>query len=133
MPDLIYKPESHKIIGAAIEVHKTLGNGFLEAVYQEALAIEFELQTISYEKEKQLRIKYKDQILEKYYIADFVCYDKIIVECKALKGLLPEHESQILNYLYATNIKLGLLINFGRNKVEVKRVANLDGLIKASP
>ena len=130
---MIYQSESHAIIGAAIEVHKTLGNGFLEPVYQEALALEFEMQNLPYEKEKQLHIKYKDRYLEKYYMVDFVCYDKIIVECKAVKGLLPEHESQVLNYLYATNIQLGLLINFGQNKVEIKRVANLDGLIKVSP
>ena len=130
MPDLIYKQESHQIIGAAIEVHKTLGNGFLEPVYPETLAIEFEMQNIPYAKEKQLRIRYKDQYLKKYYMADFVCYDKIIVECKALSGLLPEHESQVLNYLYATDFKLGLLFNFGQYQIGIKRVANLDGKMR---
>jgi len=114
-------------------VNKSLGNGFLEPVYQEALAFEFELQEIPYVKEKQLKIKYKDTYLQKYYMADFICYDTIIVECKALKGLLPEHEAQVLNYLYATEIKLGLLINFGARQVEVKRMANLDGKIKTLP
>ena len=77
MTELIYRQESHKIIGAAIEVHKTLGNGFLEPVYQEALAIEFERKGIPFIKEKQLQIQYKDVYLSKYYSADFVCYDKI--------------------------------------------------------
>ena len=122
MPDLIYKQESHQIIGAAIEVHKTLGNGFLEPVYQETLAIEFEMQNIPYAKEKQLRIRYKDQYLKKYYMADFVCYDMILIELKAVKCLLPEHESQVLNYLNATGYRLGLLINFGTSRVEVKRI-----------
>lgn len=120
--DLLFENESHKIIGAAIEVHKTLGNGFLEPVYQEALAIEFENQAIPFQKEKQLRIKYKDTVLDKFYMADFVCYDKIIIECKALKQLLPEHESQVLNYLNATGFRLGLLLNFGTTKVVVKRI-----------
>ena len=124
MVDLIYKEESHRIIGAAIEVHKTLGNGFLEPIYQEALAIEFEKHNIPYEKEKQLRIKYKDVYLNKFYVADFICYDKIIMECKALNKLLPEHESQVINYLNATGYRLGLLINFGRPKIEIKRIAN---------
>ena len=80
MIDLIYRNESHKIFGAAIEVHKTLGNGFLEPVYQESLAIEFEMQGILFDKERQLRIRYKNEYLTKYYQADFICYDKIIVE-----------------------------------------------------
>jgi len=128
--DLIYKPESHQIIGAAIEVHRTLGNGFLEQVYQEALSIEFEKQGIPFEKEKQIRIQYKDSFLEKAYIADFVCYDKIILECKAVGHLLPEHESQVINYLYATGFQLGLLINFGKYQIEIKRIANIDGKMK---
>ncbi len=124
LTELIYKEESHKIIGSAIEVHKTLGNGFLEPVYQEALAVEFEKKGIPFEKEKQLRIKYKDVYLTKYYSADFICYDKIIIECKALKGLLPEHESQVINYLNATGFRLGILINFGGMKTEFKRFAH---------
>jgi len=100
MPELLYKEKTHKIIGATIEVHKTLGHGFLEPIYQEALAYEFNLSRIPYEKEKPLKIYYKDIILEKSYIADFVCYDKIIVECKAVEKLISEHESQVLNYLH---------------------------------
>ena len=124
MADLIYKDESYNIIGAAIEVHRTLGHGFLEPVYQEALAYEFNLSKIPYEKEKKLQIHYKDIILEKVYVADFVCYDKIIVECKAIEKLLSEHESQVINYLNATGFKLGLLINFGQSEIEVKRLVH---------
>ena len=124
MTDLIYREESYNIIGAAIEVHKTLGHGFLEPVYQEALAYEFNLGKIPCEKEKELHIHYKDIILEKLYVADFVCYGKIIVECKAIKELLPEHESQVINYLNATGFKLGLLINFGQSEIEIKRIVH---------
>mgnify|MGYP001023607938 CR=1 FL=1 len=122
MDKLIYKVESYKIIGACIEVHKTLGCGFLEPVYQEALAIEFQKNSIPFEKEKILSIIYKDIELEKKYIADFICYDKIIVELKALSTLSSEHESQVLNYLKATGFKLGILVNFGEKSLIYKRM-----------
>ena len=105
-----------------MEVHKTLGCGFLEPVYQEALSIEFNKQHIPYEKERVLSINYKDIELEKKYIADFVCFDKIIVELKALSSLNSEHESQVLNYLKATNYKLGILVNFGEKSLTYKRM-----------
>ncbi len=122
MVDLIYKEECFKIVGAFFEVHKTLGCGFLEPVYQEALAIEFQEQHIPYQKEKVLSIVYKDIELEKRYIADFICYDKIIIELKALSSLTSEHESQVLNYLKATGFKLGLLVNFGEKSLKYKRM-----------
>ncbi len=103
-------------------VHKTLGCGFLEPVYQEALSIEFKRQNIPYEKEKILTIFYKGIELEKKYIADFVCFGKIIVELKALSSLTSEHEAQILNYLKATGLKLGLLVNFGEKSLKYKRM-----------
>ncbi len=111
MSELILAEETFKIIGACMEVHKTLGNGFLEAVYQEALAKEFGLQGIPFEREKRIAISYKGDILNKQYVADFVCFDKIIIELKALSALSSEHESQLLNYLKATGCKVGLLIN----------------------
>jgi GxxExxY protein len=120
--DFIYADETYKIIGAGMTVHNELGRGFLEAVYQEALAKEFALQDISYEKEKHIQIFYKGQELSKYYIADFVCYDKIIVEIKAVSSLLPEHTAQVLNYLKATKQKIGLLLNFGASKLEYERL-----------
>ena len=120
--DLIYKNEVYQIIGAAIEVHKELGCGFLEAVYQEALELEFQLQNIPYRREPKLNIFYKEQLLNKYYEADFICFDKIIIELKALSGLTSEHESQLLNYLKATKLKVGLLVNFGQQSLEYKRM-----------
>lgn len=120
--EILYKEESYEIIGACMEVHKVLGPGFLEPVYQEALSCELRSRNIPYEKEKVLRIIYKGMTLEKGYVADFVCYDKIIVELKAVKELTMEHESQVLNYLKATGYKLGLLVNFGGRSLEYKRL-----------
>lgn len=120
--DLIYKTEAYKIIGAAMEVHKELGPGFLEAVYQEALEIELHKQKIPYEREKLMNIFYRGIKLKKRYAADYVCYDKIIVEVKALSALSSDHESQILNYLKTTSLKLGLLINFGTKSLQYKRL-----------
>lgn len=122
MSKLLYETESHQIIGAAIEVHKEMGHGFLENVYQEALAHEFRLQKIPFDQERQLDLVYKGIKMTKFYIADFVCFSNIIVECKALGGLAPENESQVLNYLNATGFRLGLLINFGRPRIAVKRI-----------
>ena len=118
---LLYKTEVYDIIGAAMEVHKELGCGFLEPVYQEALALEFAYQQIPYKREENITICYKDTLLSKYYTADFVCYDKIIVELKALSDLTPAHEAQILNYLKATQFKVGLLVNFGKTSLQYKR------------
>ena len=124
MTEIIYKEESYKIIGACFEVHRELGAGFLEAVYHKALMIEFERQKIPYIHEKELTIYYKNVLLDKSYFADFVCYDKIILEIKALNKLSSEHESQVLNYLKATNFKLGILVNFGESKLNYKRLVN---------
>ena len=118
----LYQDETYKIIGAAIEVHKVLGCGFLEAVYQEALEKEFILQNIPFSREIVLPIYYKGQLLQKTYIADFVCFEKIIVELKSLSVLSSEHQAQVLNYLKATSYKIGLLINFGKRSLEYKRV-----------
>jgi GxxExxY protein len=114
--------ETYKIIGAMMEVHKTLGCGFLEAVYQEALAIEFELRGIPFEREKRLHVYYKDIQLQKCYEADFYCYDKIVVELKALSALTTVHDSILINYLKATNSKIGLLANFGEPSLKYKRL-----------
>ena len=119
--DLLYKEEAYRIIGACMEVHKELGCGFLEAVYHEALIMEFEMQEIPYKSEKRLDIYYKGEKLQKDYYADFMCFDKIIIEIKALSKLSSEHESQVLNYLKATNYKLGLLVNFGETRLVYKR------------
>jgi len=120
--DLIYKEESYKIIGAAMEVHRELGSGFLEAVYHEALKIELEKKDIPFIHEAELNLWYKGIPLKKTYTADFVCYNKIIIEIKALSELHGKHEAQVINYLKATNSKLGLLINFGGESLEYKRL-----------
>ncbi len=121
---VIYKDEAYKIIGAAMEVHRELKNGFLEPVYQEALAKEFCLQNIPFKKESLINIYYKGDKLDKYYKADFICYNEIIIELKALSDLTNEHESQLINYLKATNKKLGILINFGKSSLQHKRIIN---------
>jgi GxxExxY protein len=119
---LLYKTESYKIIGAAMEVHKELGAGFLESVYQEAFELELQKQDIPYEREKLLNIFYKGLKLKKRYATDFVCYDKIVVELKALSDLSNDHEAQLLNYLKVTGLKLGLLLNFGSKSLQYKRL-----------
>ena len=117
-----YPDESYKINGAAMKVYNTLGCGFLEAVYQEALEIEFKKQGIPYEREKELKIYYDGVELSQTYRADFVCYDKIIVELKAISELDDANRSQVYNYLKATGYKLGILLNFGHyNGLERER------------
>ena len=118
----IYKDECYAIINACMEVHNHLGDGFLEAVYQEALEYEFELQDIPSIREYPLQIVYKNKILRKEYIPDFICYDKIIIEMKAVTELNSAHVSQVLNYLKATKFRLGLLINFGESSLKWKRI-----------
>ena len=122
---MIFEEESKRIINACLEVHKELGCGFLEPVYQSALALEFGKQGIPFEKEKKIEISYKGQILDREYFADFVCYNKIIVELKAVSKLVSANKSQVLNYLNATKLKLGLLINFGQASLKWERISNL--------
>ena len=112
---------TYKIIGAALEVHKNMGCGFLEAVYQEALGIELGSQEIPSKSQPFVEIFYKGKLLEKKYQPDFICFDEVIVEIKALDQLSGTEESQILNYLKATRLEVGLLINFGSKSLEYKR------------
>ncbi len=112
---------TYAIIVAAMEVHKELGCGFLEAVYQEALEIEFITREISFKSQPFVEIAYKGKSLNKTYQQDFVCYDEVIIEIKAISGLSGIEESQIINYLKATRLKVGLLINFGSKSLEHKR------------
>jgi len=105
-----------------MEVHKELGSGFLEAVYREALMIELNKQNIPFETNVKLQVSYKDRLLKKVYFADIICFDKIIIELKAMDGLISEHEAQVINYLKATGFDLGLLINFGAKSLQYKRL-----------
>jgi len=117
-----FKAETYKIIGCCMEVHNELGCGFLEPVYQEALSIVFKENAIPFEKEKVLDIEFRGRVLDKKYIADFVCFDEIIVELKATAGLADHDIAQALNYLKATGKTIGLLVNFGLTKLQYKRV-----------
>ncbi len=122
MAELIYKDEVYAIVGAAQEVYYQLGTGFLEAVYQEAMEVEMTRRQIPFESQKQLFINYKGVILKKEYYADFVCYDKIIVELKAEAALCGRDVSQLLNYQKVAKMRVGLLFNFGSvGKLEWKR------------
>ena len=125
MNSIIYKEESYAIRGAIIEVSKELGCGFLERVYQDALELEFRLRNIPYEREKSIQVMYKGHPLGEPYRADFVCYGKIIVELKAVEELSSTHRAQVLNYLHATKMKLGLLVNFGEQFSHVERLLNI--------
>jgi GxxExxY protein len=120
---LLYADESYEIVGACFDVYTSMGAGFLEAVYQECLALEFSHRGIPFVQQKRLELSYRGTQLKQEYVADFVCYDKIIVEIKAVSSLLPEHRAQVLDYLHATGYNLGLLINFGHYpKAEVERI-----------
>ena len=121
--ELKYQDLTREIIAACYEVHKTLGCGFFEKVYQEALAIEFCEREIEYEREKHLPVYYHGEELECDYIADFVVEDKVIVELKAVTEMDSVYEAQTINYLKATGLQVGLLINFGRESLQVKRIA----------
>ena len=112
---------TYQLIGAALEVHKELGCGFLEAVYQEALEREFEFRGIPFESQSIVEIKYKGKPLEKKYQPDFICFDEVIIEIKAVSALSGIEEAQIINYLKATGLNLGLLFNFGSKSLEYKR------------
>ncbi len=120
---LLYEEETGKILNACMNVFNELGNGFLEAVYQEALAIEFDLQNIPYTKEQKLEITYKGHTLDKIYYADFICYDAIIVELKAVSTLVKAHQSQVINYLKAADKTIGLLVNFGAASLKWERIS----------
>lgn len=120
--ELIFKDEVYAIVGASIEVSNELGSGFLEAVYQEALAIEFADRKIPCIAQPTIGIFYKGRELTKAYVPDFICFDQIIVEIKALKQLTTVEEAQLLNYLKATGKPVGSLVNFGAPKLEWKRI-----------
>jgi GxxExxY protein len=120
--ELLFKKESYAIIGAAMEVHRTLGKGFLESVYQESLGVEFKKRQIPFSREHLLELFYKGDKLSKYFVADFICFEKIVLELKSVTFLTNDHEAQVFNYLKATKLNLALLINFGANSLQYKRI-----------
>lgn len=122
MPEIILKDEVYAVAGAAMEVYYTIGTGFLEAIYQEALEIELSRRKIPFESQKPLSLTYKDVVLEKPYFADLICYDQIVVELKVLPRLTNLEMAQIINYMKITKHRVGVLINFGSMpKLEWKR------------
>ena len=122
MGEILFKNESYSIVGAAMHVHSRLGCGFVEKVYQEALEIEFIKRGIPFEREKRLLIKYDGQTLKTDFFVDFLCYDSIVVELKAVSEIVSEHKAQVINYLKAGNFKLGYLINFGEDRLYYERL-----------
>jgi GxxExxY protein len=121
MSDQAKDPRTYAIIGAAMEVHRYLGCGFVEPVYQDALEIELRLRGVPFEREPEVRIRYKDAEIPSRYKPDFFCYGEIVVELKALEILTAIEEQQILNYVKATGFQVGLLVNFGGTSLEYKR------------
>jgi GxxExxY protein len=122
MGDLIYKAECYGIIGKCFEVHSNLGPGFLEIVYKDALEYELRRAGIPYEREKKYEVNYKGKILPHKFYADFVVYDKIILEVKAVSGIVDEFIAQAINYLKVSEDKLALIVNFGELKLNYKRI-----------
>ena len=121
--NIVHKLESYEITGACFEVYKEKGSGFLESVYQECLEMEFADKKIPFKAQPSLALTYKGRPLKSKFMPDFICFDKIVVELKAVSGLIDEHRAQIQNYLRATKLKLGLLVNFGHYpKLEYERV-----------
>ena len=113
MSELLFKDEVFRIVGSAIEVYNELKSGFLESVYQEAMEIELRSRDIDFQAQVPLRISYKGQVLKKALIADLICFGAVLVELKAVEKTTPKDEAQVLNYLRATGLRVGLLINFG--------------------
>ena len=122
MSNLIYQDESYQIIGKCMEVHNNLGAGFLEIVYKDALELEFKKAGIPYEREKKYEVNYKGIILPHKFYADFVLFDKIILEIKGVSGIADEFLAQALNYLKVSNNKLALIVNFGELRLNSKRI-----------
>ena len=121
--ELLLKDEAYAIVGAAMDVSNELGCGFLEGVYQEALAIELAARRVPFVEQQRLRITYRDRLLTKNYIADLICFERIIVEIKALNTIGPIEEAQLLNYLKAAALPLGLILNFGAPRLQWRRYA----------
>ena len=126
--NILYKDVSYKIIGACMKVHRKLGAGFLESIYEEALKKEFFNSGIPFNNQVKLNVYYNGEKLNKFYKADFICYDKIILEIKSVSQVPNVFYSQIKNYLTATKKELGMLVNFGQSSLTYKRIINSNNL-----
>jgi len=122
MTDILYKEESYNIIGKCMEVHNNLGAGFLEVVYKDALELEFSDNLIPYDREQKYEVNYKGTILPHKFYADFVVFDNIILEIKAIKSISDESVAQAINYLKVSNNKLALIVNFGEHRLNYRRI-----------
>jgi GxxExxY protein len=122
MPELLYREETHQLVGFCMEIHGELGKGHDEVIYKDALVVELSRANIPFTREKPYQVQYKNVILPHTYRADFVIWDKILFEGKAVEKLTDAHVKQVLNYLAASKLRLGLLVNFGSNSLEWKRV-----------
>jgi len=122
MIELVHKEEAYKIIGICMEVHRNLGKGFLEIVYKDAIEYELKQNEYLYEREKPFLINYKDIVLQQKFYADFTVFDKIILEVKSGSGIVDEFLAQTINYLAASKLRVGLIVNFGKNSLEYKRI-----------
>lgn len=122
MAELLYRDETHRFIGMCMEIHRELGKGHDEVIYKDALVVELSRAAIPFNREKKYEITYKGVLLPHHYFADFVVWDKIIFEAKAVEKLAESHIKQVLNYLAASKLRVGLLVNFGVDSLEWKRV-----------
>ncbi len=122
MSELLYKDDTHRLIGLCMEIHRELGKGHDEVIYKDALVVELSRAAIPFVREQKFEVKYKDVILPHFYYADFVVLEKILFEAKAVEKLTDAHVKQVLNYLAASKLRVGLLVNFGGDSLEWKRV-----------
>jgi len=122
MPELLYREETHRLIGFCMEIHRELGKGYDEVIYKDALVVEFSRASIPFAREQKYEITYKGIVLSHFYYADCVVWNKILFEAKAVEQLIDAHVKQVLNYLAASKLRLGLLVNFGGDSLEWKRV-----------
>ena len=122
MSELIHKDEVYKIIGVCMEVHKSLGKGFLEIVYKDAIEYECKTRQYQYDREKEFLINYKNIVLPHKFYADFVVFNKIILEIKSCNGIVDEFVARTINYLAASKLRVGLIVNFGKDSLEYKRL-----------
>jgi len=122
MPELLYREETHRLIGLCMEIHRELGKGHGEVIYKDALVVELSRASVPFARERKFEVNYKGVILPHLYYADFVILDKILFEAKAAEKLTDAHVKQVLNYLAASKLRLGLLVNFGADSLEWKRV-----------